>query len=668
MILPIGHQEREVRRLPWVTLSLIAACVLVFLFTDTSAPQGASAAERLETAADYWRQRAYLSTDPKIRDHVSYDVMPNQRSQYLRTLPDLSPYGPEEDGGLAAQQAQLDRLTDLALGLAAADPSAQSAFERWGLVPSALNARSFISHMFVHAGWFHLIGNLFMLLLAGPPIEDRFGRAMFAAFYAFSGVFAAVFYASLASDPTIPMVGASGAIAGVLGAFLVRLWSTQIRFAYFFMFGFRPVWGTFEAPAWAMLSLWFGNELFQAWLWDAVGLAGGGVAYWAHVGGFAFGAGTAYALRASGFEDRFVNPAVEAQMTRFSANPVLDEAMAARERGDVHGALAMLRTEWQRAHDDEIALALWDAALACGEAAGAAPAMLAAVRGASQRGELELALRHWSELSDHAPSALADPGTLLRFAPLLLAEDQRERAALALRQAVDPNNAALTPGQALRVFELARDFDPAAAAGAARRALESPDLHDAKRAKLQSWLDEHGAAAEAAAGAPTASSPPPVPDLPEPAFGDDGVVELARFARAKLIEARPSRLDADGLHLALEDDRTARVAWSRIQAVSVAIVANLANKPVLLIDLLANWNASEAEELKGIRLRSDRFDPRALLGIDGDPRRAFATLAGRMLEATRGQPLPSVEQALGNPFARFESLADYERIVLEVAE
>lgn len=668
MILPIGHQEREVRRLPWVTFSLIAACVLVFLFTDTNAPQGATAEERFETAADYWRQRAYLNADPKIRDAVAYDVAPAQRRQYLATLPDLSPYGPDADGGPAAQQAELDRLTDLALGVTASDPDSQTAYQRWGLVPSALHARSFVTHMFVHAGWFHLFGNLFMLLLAGPPIEDRWGRAMFAAFYAISGVFAALFYAALASDPSIPMIGASGAIAGVLGAFMVRLWSTQIRFAYFFLFGFRPVWGTFEAPAWAMLSLWFGNELFQAWFWDAVGLAGGGVAYWAHVGGFAFGAGAAYAMRASGIEERFINPAIDAKVTRFAANPVLEDAMAARERGDAAGALAMLRAEWERAHDDEIALALWDAALACGDAGSAAPALLAVVRAASQRGEHELALRHWSELSDHAPDALADPATLLRFAPLLLAENQRDRAALALRQSVDPNNTPLTPGQAMRVFELARELDPASAARAARRALQSPDLHDAKRAKLQCWIDEHGAAEPPPIVRTASQTPPEVPAPPERAFGDDGVVELARFARAKLTPARPIRLDEEGLQLSLEGDRSARVAWSRIQAVSVAIVAGLANKPILLIDLLANWNATEAEELKGVRLRSDTFDPRALLGIDGDPRRAFAALAGRIIQATRGQPLPSAEQALGNPFARFESLADYERIVLEVSE
>src|SRR5258705_1727084 len=128
MILPIGHQEREVRRLPWVSFALMAICVLVFLFTDTNAPQGPTDGDRWETAADYWRQRAYLNADTKIRDRVSYDVAPSQRKQYLATLPDLAVHSRDDDGGLAAQQAELDRLTDLALGVGAADPSAPTPF------------------------------------------------------------------------------------------------------------------------------------------------------------------------------------------------------------------------------------------------------------------------------------------------------------------------------------------------------------------------------------------------------------------------------------------------------------------------------------------------------------------------------------------------------------
>jgi hypothetical protein len=196
-------------------------------------------------------------------------------------------------------------------------------------------------------------------------------------------------------------------------------------------------------------------------------------------------------------------------------------------------------------------------------------------------------------------------------------------------------------------------------------------LHEAKRAKLQSWLDEHGTEAvepEPAVPIATAAEPPPVP-ASELAWGDDRVIEMARFARAKLTPARPSALEDEGLRLELEGGRSARIAWPKIQAVAAAILADLApGKPVLVIDLLANWNESEAEELRGIRLRSDGFDPRALLGVDTDARRAFGTLVGKILEASRAQPLPSVEQALGNPFARYETLAEYEKAVLEVSE
>lgn len=84
-------------------------------------------------------------------------------------------------------------------------------------------------------------------------------------------------------------------------------------------------------------------------------------------------------------------------------------------------------------------------------------------------------------------------------------------------------------------------------------------------------------------------------------------------------------------------------------------------------DLLANWNASEAEALRGVRLRSDRYDPRTLLPCGRAPSAAISAFVGRLLEACRGAPLPTAETALGKPFARFDTLEAYERSVLEVA-
>jgi membrane associated rhomboid family serine protease len=666
VILPIGHQDTSVRRLPWVTFSLMVSCLLAFLLMDTSALEAApTPAERLEEAADYWRSHAYLEADARIRQHVAYDVMPNQRSQYLATLPDLAePLRPGDAEGLARQQQELDRLTAVALGLAKPEGAELNPFERWGFIPAEPRARGLFTHMFMHAGWLHLIGNLFMLLLSGPAIEDRWGRGLFAGFYVLAGIFAALFHMGAEHGSTLPLVGASGAIAGVLGAFLVRLWKTKIRFAYFFMFGLRPYAGTFDAAAWVMLPLWFGNELLQATLWESMGLESG-VAYWAHVGGFLFGIAAALAVRALKFEQRFINPSIEAQVTQFTAKPVLEEAMAARERGELGEALALLRSEWERQPDEDIGLALWDAAVACAEPETGAAAVQAAVRACAKRGDLEVALRHWSELTDLVPTARVEPATLLRFVPLLLEENQRDRAVLALRHAVDAEAARLTPGQAMRAVELARELDPPAALRAARSALASGELHEAKRERLESLVAELEAKG---VEEPQPSQQDTAPEEPETVWDEDGVIRISRFARAKLVEARPSGLDSETLRVRLEDAREAGVQLDRIQAVSVAIVADQGPRPVLLIDLLANWNEQEAEALRGLRLRSDRFDPRQLLGIEAEPQQSFVSLVARLLEKSRGVPLPSADAALGRPFARYATLAEYQREVLEVAE
>jgi membrane associated rhomboid family serine protease len=664
MILPIGHGDASVRRLPWVTFSLMACCLLAFLFTDTSALEAAPGlAERLEEAAHYWRKHAYLEPDPRIRDHVAYDVTPNQRSQYLAVLRELSePLRPDSAEGLALQQRELDRLTALALGLAKPEESALNPFERWGFTPAEPSARGLLTHMFMHGGWLHLIGNLFLLLLSGPAIEDRWGRGLFAGFYVLAGIFAALVHMGAEHGSTLPLVGASGAIAGVLGAFLVRLWKTKIRFAYFFMILLRPYVGTFEAAAWVMLPLWFGNELLQAMVWKSAGVVSG-VAYWAHVGGFLFGVAAALAVRALKIEERFVNPVIEAQVTHFAAKPVLEEALAARERGEVGEALALLQTEWERQPDEDIGLALWDTAVACARPEVGAAALQGVVRACAKRNDLEVALRHWSDLTDRVPTARIEPATLLHFVPLLLEENQRDRAVLALRHAVDPEAARLTLGQAVRVVELARELDPPSALRAARSALASGELNEAKRSRLEDLVEEL-----AAAGVEEAEPESLAPEEPETVWDETGAIGISRFARAKFTEACPSGLSSEALRIRLENDREAEVRLDRVQAVSVAIVADQGPRAVLLIDMLANWNESEAEVLRGVHLRSNRFDARRLLGIEVEAQQSFVSLVARLLEATRGVPLPSAEAALGRPFARYSTLAEYEREVLEVAE
>ncbi len=141
--------------------------------------------------------------------------------------------------------------------------------------------------MFLHAGWWHLISNMLALYVFGDNIEDRLGHVGYLAFYVFSGVAAAMAQMLVSSRSFAPMVGASGAIAGVLGAYILlypraRVWSLVPLF-----FIFRPV----QIPAVVYLGFWFISQLFNGFL--ALGVMGavesGGVAWFAHIGGFVFG-------------------------------------------------------------------------------------------------------------------------------------------------------------------------------------------------------------------------------------------------------------------------------------------------------------------------------------------------------------------------------------------
>jgi membrane associated rhomboid family serine protease len=143
--------------------------------------------------------------------------------------------------------------------------------------------RSFFSMMFLHGGWMHLLMNMWMLWLFGPNIEDRLGHFVFTMFYALGGVVAML--AFWASDPTgrMPVIGASGAVAAVLGAYAVTFPAVKVRTLFFFIFIL-----IFDLPALALLGIWFVLQVLSGML-GLWGFPMEPVAFWAHVGGFVAG-------------------------------------------------------------------------------------------------------------------------------------------------------------------------------------------------------------------------------------------------------------------------------------------------------------------------------------------------------------------------------------------
>ena len=150
-----------------------------------------------------------------------------------------------------------------------------------------------VSSMFVHGGWFHLLGNMWFLHVFGDNVEDAIGRGPYLGFYLAAGLSAAALHVVIDPMSEVPMVGASGAIAGVLGGYLVLHPRARVITLFFVFF--------VELPAWVFLFVWFGLQLVHGFssLTDNVS-HDGGVAFFAHVGGFVTGLAMTWVMKRSG--------------------------------------------------------------------------------------------------------------------------------------------------------------------------------------------------------------------------------------------------------------------------------------------------------------------------------------------------------------------------------
>ena len=169
---------------------------------------------------------------------------------------------------------------------------------QYGLIPAQLSStlthgsfalppvRSVFTSMFLHAGWMHLIGNMLFLYVFGDNVEARLGHRGYLVFYLGCGAAAAVVQVAFSPQSQIPMVGASGAIAGVLGAYFILFPRARIL-TLIPLFVFFPV---VEISAFFFLGFWFLLQFAQAYFIGGTAEAEGGVAWWAHAGGFAAGA------------------------------------------------------------------------------------------------------------------------------------------------------------------------------------------------------------------------------------------------------------------------------------------------------------------------------------------------------------------------------------------
>ncbi|MBJ6371403.1 rhomboid family intramembrane serine protease [Sedimentitalea arenosa] len=159
-------------------------------------------------------------------------------------------------------------------------------FIDWAMIPIRISygdgLHTVFSSMFLHGGWMHLAGNMLFLWIFGDNLEDKMGHYKFLGFYLLCGVGAGLLQVATAPQSQVPMVGASGAIAGVMGGYLLLFPKARVDILLILIVYFR----VFTIPAWIVLAVWFAMQ-FIGGLGSDPDL--GGVAYWAHAGGFVVG-------------------------------------------------------------------------------------------------------------------------------------------------------------------------------------------------------------------------------------------------------------------------------------------------------------------------------------------------------------------------------------------
>jgi membrane associated rhomboid family serine protease len=362
MMIPVTHENMRGRRWPWVTTIIIGLNVLIFLLT-------------IGPLTGEFRQMSQISLHLVLLSakyphaHLTPDaaaLVADFQRQYPVAYKELS--GPRQmvfdqfDVELQRGEWTDTDIEAEATRLGAALTQFEHDSFAWTYAYHSYRPTviSFLSWNFLHGGWSHILFNMWFLWLAGAILEDTWGRIAYPVFYMICGIAAVVVQGAVFPESFRLCVGASGAIAGLMGAFLARFPATKIKMLW--LWGFvgklrslkvmpdarlhadqdeRPRWirPYYLVPAYVLLPLWLVIQVF----WGALATTGvdGGIAYWAHIGGFAFGMLGAVILRTTGLE-KAADQAIEAKVS-WTADPHIVRATEHMGTGDFDGAVTEMQ-------------------------------------------------------------------------------------------------------------------------------------------------------------------------------------------------------------------------------------------------------------------------------------------------------------------------------------
>lgn len=329
-LFPIGHDESSARSIPVVSISLILICAVIFAATQTTINKEQKLIEAVQAEIESLKLKVYMRDNRQKggdmitalvdKDASNFYELSQKFGERISAAWELFIQGKtvSEDDPYFIRYLELRDLLR--------DQKAKSIVGKFGLKPDNVTVLSLVTSMFLHGSLGHLLMNMFFLYLFGLALEDVWGRAMYGVFYILAGVVAGGFYVAMNPGSGMPAIGASGAIAGLMGAFLFRFYKVKIHFVYYY-FLLRLHYGKFAVPALLVLPLWLAGQLLYNSLTTHEIMP---IAFWAHIGGFCVGVFGAFAIKTAGLGRKSIGEMDAERLQELKTLPKTDLAKGRR--------------------------------------------------------------------------------------------------------------------------------------------------------------------------------------------------------------------------------------------------------------------------------------------------------------------------------------------------
>lgn len=340
MFFPLGHDTR-IQRFPYVTVGIIALNVIVFLLTQASESGQAKRIrhkeldimQRIEDIDPNYVERRTLEKtieDPRYKHLKDDSDIQRQLEEYKKDLTE------EKQERIRELEKDFENVKNERIAY------------HWGFVPARWNFISMITYAFLHGGWFHIIGNMLFLWIFGTALEDKWGPYVYTGFYFLGAIAGATLHGIVEGRADIPMIGASGAIFALCGAFMYRFYKTKVLMGWIIWIFFYFRTGKFNVPAWVVMLLYFLDNLASLYLYQG---SGQGTAFGAHVGGFLFGLAVAVLVGQLGLEKKYLAPKYDLEGEEHIVPEEYQNALQQIQRGELDAALINLQATLNREKD-----------------------------------------------------------------------------------------------------------------------------------------------------------------------------------------------------------------------------------------------------------------------------------------------------------------------------